>query len=184
MTIAAEISPLDAAISSLMAEKSLALSGELLGFAGHGADDLPEPGAHVIERASQPGELIGHLAQLEGTEVAGTESIGRRDQPSQVTVEYPDEAQASADPGSESKQGTHDEQLLKRAGLSLKLAGPLHRVPGLLVMEMPYDTDQAVRGPSGLRGDQTGLVAAPDVGQRVGRSVRRLQLRLTAPPPG
>ena len=79
-TIAVEISPLVAASSSLIAEKSLALA--LMERASPITDSTSpaEPGAHPVERVRQPPQFGGHLAQVERAEVAGPEAVGGPDE--------------------------------------------------------------------------------------------------------
>ena len=85
--MAVEISPLLAASSSLIAEKSLALLPIWLASPTTDDHDAPEPAAHVVHRARQALDLGGHAAaELDRPEVAGAEPLRRADQLAQRPV--------------------------------------------------------------------------------------------------
>src|SRR6185437_13734719 len=61
---------------------------DLARFADYRADDAPEATAHVVHRATEPLDLGRHRrTELERTQVAGAELLGRADKPAQRTVD-------------------------------------------------------------------------------------------------
>ena len=150
----------------------------MLGFLDYCRYDSPELSRHFIERARQPRQLLRHVGELHGSEIAGAEPVCRGDEAVELVVDLthcPGRGTGSDHHRQDTEQ--NDEGLVP-AGFAAEGQRPVERLLGLGIAEPVHVGHQAVRGAARPGGNGSRFVRLSDVRQCVGGGVRHLQGRL------